>query len=158
MYAGMGGTTDDEIRALFGHAQAADALTIKGRGLYSPLTKTVGETAEESGLNHLGTTDYISPQHTDNDVDISVCMQFEKNCLSDEFNFSYTEWGVYIEIMENCLWLFYSSHLHGTIMPHLSTLKAKNAHGDQETGHTSGSDISQSNAEQGFGGLNLVQI
>ncbi|KAF8237872.1 hypothetical protein L208DRAFT_1375397 [Tricholoma matsutake] len=106
------------------------------------------ETAEESGLNHLGTTDYISPQHTNNDVDISVCMQFEKNCLSDKFNFSYTEWGVYIETIENCLWLFYSSHLHGTIIPHLSTLKAKNAHGDQETGHTSGSDISQSNAEQ----------
>jgi hypothetical protein len=92
--------------------QAADALTIMARGLYSPLTKTIGETAEESGLNHLGTTganlfvctDYISPQHTDNDVDMAVCMQFEKNCQSDEFNFSYTEWGMYIETIENCLW------------------------------------------------------
>jgi len=93
-------------------SQAADALTIMACGLYSPLTKTVGETAEESGLNHLGITganlfvctDYISPQRTDKDVDISVCMQFQKNCCSDEFNFSYTEWGVYIETIENCLW------------------------------------------------------
>lgn len=63
-------------------------------------------------LNPLGSTDanifvctnYISPQHFDNDVSLSVCIQLDKKCKDDEFHFSYTQWGLYIETIQNSIW------------------------------------------------------
>ncbi|KAG6837598.1 hypothetical protein H0H93_007012 [Arthromyces matolae] len=130
LYSGLDAGNDEEIQTLFGHAQNADILVNVARAISRPLTSNVGHhSADESGLNRLGSTgsnifscsNYMSHQHFDQDEDISICAQYEKTCLQDEFNFSYTEWGVYIETRDNTLWLFHSNHLHGTIMPRLSS-------------------------------------
>lgn len=74
-------------------------------------------TSQESGGNTVGSScanlytcdDYMAPQHTDNDQDMSVCMQLGKDCAKDEYNFSYTEWGVYIVTQERCIWYVLSA-------------------------------------------------
>lgn len=120
------------------------------------ILRELKKTSDAAQLNRLGSTgtnlyyctNYMSPQHRDRDATWSICMQVEKNGLhqSDEFNFSYTQWGVYIVTEPKCLWYvrrfdlgvallishfiisrfrwFDSSHVHGTIMPRRSSLEA----------------------------------
>lgn len=57
-----------------------------------------------TGNNLYYCSNYMSPQHRDKDQGISTCVQLSKVCLPDEFNFSYTEWGVYLVTEEKCIW------------------------------------------------------
>jgi hypothetical protein len=82
------------------------------RAIYPPITRSVGYHTQDSGLNPLGSTgsniyictDYMSPQHVDDDANMCICIQLKKRSRDDEFNFAYTEWGVFIETIENCMW------------------------------------------------------
>lgn len=56
------------------------------------------------GSNLYVCTDYMSPQHCDRDMGISLCTQLFKNSKKDEFNFAYSQWGAYIETQENTAW------------------------------------------------------
>jgi hypothetical protein len=65
--------------------------------------------AETNRLGSTGTNlyyckDYMSPQHRDNDASWSLCIQLSKHSLPDEFNFSFTQWGVYIITEPQCIW------------------------------------------------------
>jgi hypothetical protein len=35
---------------------------------------------------------------------LGTCLQYTKNCRSDEFNFSYTEWGILVKTVPGCIW------------------------------------------------------
>lgn len=79
----------------------------------------------EAELNLLGSTginlyyclNYMSPQHRDHDASHwSACCQLWKDMLAsngsatrvpmpdDEFNFAFTEWGLYIVTKPKCVW------------------------------------------------------
>ena len=65
--------------------------------------------AETNCLGSTGTNlyycrDYMSPQHKYNDVSWSLCIQLTKCSRPDEFNFSFTQWGVYIVTEPQCIW------------------------------------------------------
>lgn len=86
-----------------------------GSAMYPGAAKLLGKESavdQPTGLNPLGSTgsniffctNYLSPQHVDRDHTLSVCVQLQKNSQPDEFNFSYTEWGVYIKTIPNCAW------------------------------------------------------
>jgi hypothetical protein len=71
--------------------------------------KQLSDLAETNRLGSTGTNlyyckNYMSAQHRDNDVSWSLCIQLTKQGLSDEFNFSFTEWGVYIVTEPQCIW------------------------------------------------------
>ncbi|KAG6836756.1 hypothetical protein H0H93_003675 [Arthromyces matolae] len=133
LYAGMEGRNEQEIRMLFGHAENADALVTIAQSIHPHYTRDVGRASPADtsnlGMNRLGTTsnnifacsNYMSPQHFDDDEDISICAQYKKSCHSDEFNFAFTQWNCFIETIEGAVWLFHGKHLHGTIMPRLSS-------------------------------------
>lgn len=48
-------------------------------------------------------TEYISPQHADDDTSWGITIQLEKNCRVDEFNFALTEWGIYFVTEPNTI-------------------------------------------------------
>lgn len=82
-------------------------------GLCPEVRQTLHESSQDSGGNPLGSTcsnlftcnDYMAPQHCDHDEEMSICTQVEKSgCQEDEYNFSFTEWGVYIETQERTIW------------------------------------------------------
>lgn len=56
------------------------------------------------GLNLYSCSDYMSAGHFDRDACLGACMQYSKQAKEDEFNFAYTEWGVYIRTQPNCAW------------------------------------------------------
>jgi hypothetical protein len=69
------------------------------------------------GINLYYCLNYMSPQHRDRDASHwSACCQLWKDMNgpdgstdrvpipNDEFNFAFTEWGVYIETQVKCLW------------------------------------------------------
>lgn len=67
----------------------------------------------KSGGNTLGTTianlyvcsDYAAPQHYNEDEELSMCIQVrKKRCRPSEFNFAYTQWGVYIVTEDWAIW------------------------------------------------------
>lgn len=56
------------------------------------------------GLNTFYCWDYVAPQHTDKDRSYTISIQTEKTGISDLYNFSFTEYGFYIETQTNALW------------------------------------------------------
>ncbi|KAF8151906.1 hypothetical protein K438DRAFT_378312 [Mycena galopus ATCC 62051] len=53
------------------------------------------------------------------------CAQYHNNCLPDEFNFVYTEWGVLVKTVPGCVWVFNSDNMHQVTLPcHSSVNKA----------------------------------
>lgn len=56
------------------------------------------------GVNLYSCSDYMSAGHFDHDACMGACMQYRKRSKPDEFNFAYTQWGVYIETQDNCAW------------------------------------------------------
>ena len=51
----------------------------------------------------------MSPQHRDNDSHWAITDQLEKICLSDEFNFALTEWGIYYVTEPGAVWYVFFS-------------------------------------------------
>lgn len=71
--------------------------------------KEVSALAETNRLGSTGTNlyyckNYMSTQHRDNDASWSLCVQLTKQGRPDEFNFSFTQWGVYIVTEPQCIW------------------------------------------------------
>ena len=72
------------------------------------------KTSATTGLNRLGSGgtnlyycyNYMSSQHCDEDVTWTISMQLRKEGENqkDEYNFSYTEWGVYLVTEDKCIW------------------------------------------------------
>jgi hypothetical protein len=82
-------------------------------GAISPsVYRELKQLTADAETNHLGSTgtnlyycrDYMSPQHRDNDASWSLCIQLSKCSHPDEFNFSFTQWGVYIITEPQCIW------------------------------------------------------
>lgn len=82
-------------------------------GLCPEVREGIHMESDESGGNPLGSTcfnlytcnDYMAPQHFDHDQGWSICTQLQKvDCQEDEYNFSFTEWGVYIVTQEKTIW------------------------------------------------------
>jgi hypothetical protein len=76
--------------------------------VYQELKQITAE-AETNRLGSTGTNlyyckDYMSPQHRDCDSTWSLCIQLSKRGHSDEYNFSFTQWGVYIVTEPRCIW------------------------------------------------------
>ena len=77
-------------------------LTILKRAC-PPVVKNIVTQTEASQLDAFGDLggtlfycdNYMSPQHPDSDASWSLCTQLEQICLTYEFNFAQTEWGVY---------------------------------------------------------------
>lgn len=93
--------------------QNSDTLNTLLLGLSPEVRHDIHVLSRESGGNTLGTTcmniyacnNYMAPQHPDHDQGMSVCMQLVKEyCKQDEYNFAYTEWGVYIVTEPWCVW------------------------------------------------------
>jgi hypothetical protein len=92
--------------------------------MYPPIGHTLKKLSKNSAINRLGSagvttfyaTNYLSPQHYDKDVKpgdflddtdeyFSLTIQLDiKTTHPDEYDFSYTQWGVYIRTMPNLLW------------------------------------------------------
>jgi hypothetical protein len=71
--------------------------------------KELSAKAETNCLGSTGTNlyyckNYMSTQHRDNDASWSLCVQLTKQGHPDEFNFSFTQWGVYIVTEPQCIW------------------------------------------------------
>lgn len=78
----------------------------------------IRKTSQEHGLKDMGScgassyycTNYMSPQHEDNDVGWSLCCQLFKNLegaggsATSDYNFAFTKWRRYVETHENCVW------------------------------------------------------
>ncbi|KAF7970281.1 hypothetical protein HWV62_24476 [Athelia sp. TMB] len=137
-YSAIKGSTVEDIQRLFQYASTPDYMNTMLLGFCPEVREKMYALSRDSGGNPLGSTcgnmftcnDYVAPQHADHDEGMSVCTQLEKSdCLADEYNFSYTEWGVYIVTEERTIWWFDSSHLHGTIMPRASTRAAARLRG-----------------------------
>jgi len=48
---------------------------------------------------------YMAPQHRDVDATWTVAYQLYKiGCSPEEFSFSFSTWGHYLETVENCVW------------------------------------------------------
>ncbi|KAF7966109.1 hypothetical protein HWV62_40006 [Athelia sp. TMB] len=130
-YPNLSGDDLDGIETLFSYAYDGDALDLMISGMAPKARKDLHAIFDKHQLNRLGSTgnnmyychNYTSPQHRDKDEGISFCIQLNKHCYADEFNFAYAEWGVYLVTEEKCIWWFISDHVHGTVMPRLSSLK-----------------------------------
>ncbi|KAF7971900.1 hypothetical protein HWV62_19527, partial [Athelia sp. TMB] len=130
-YPGLSGENLEGIKTLFSYAYDADVLDAIISGMAPKLFAELHNIFKEYQVNRLGSTgnnmyychNYTSPQHRDEDEGVSFCIQLGKRCYPDEFNFAFTEWGVYIVTEEKCIWWFISSHVHGTVMPRLSSLE-----------------------------------
>ncbi|KAJ7833105.1 hypothetical protein B0H14DRAFT_1169036 [Mycena olivaceomarginata] len=53
---------------------------------------------------------------------VGGCAQYENNCLPDEFNFVYTEWGVLVRTVPGCVWVFNSDDMHQVTLPRRSSV------------------------------------
>ena len=76
--------------------------------VYQELKQLTAE-AETNRLGSTGTNlyycnNYMSPQHRDCDATWSLCIQLSKSGYPDEYNFSFTQWGVYIVTEPRCIW------------------------------------------------------
>ncbi|KAJ7683386.1 hypothetical protein B0H14DRAFT_3535246 [Mycena olivaceomarginata] len=127
------------VRALFAaantHSWRPSALSL--RKWYAKY----GQKTQAAGINRMGRTgmnsfycwEYASPLHVDDDEGWSICCQLYKNCRSDEYNFAYVEWGIYIRTEANCIWFFNPNHLHGTVLPRQSSLASAVSRGTHTT-------------------------
>jgi hypothetical protein len=119
------GDTDLGDRLLFTPmVQDADGLNEIINGAVSGYRDARIKQSIEAELNLLGSTganlyycdNYLAPQHNDHDAaHWSACCQLWKDMKAevgdgrvpipkDEFNFAFTQWGVYIETEEKCVW------------------------------------------------------
>ncbi|KAF7971548.1 hypothetical protein HWV62_20868 [Athelia sp. TMB] len=112
-YSFMKGSTKEEVDQLFQYAATSDYVDALLLGFCPEEREQMHILSNESGGNSLGSSssnlytcnNYVAPQHADRDQGLSVCTQLEKNhCQADEFNFSYTEWGVYIVTQPKTIW------------------------------------------------------
>ncbi|KAJ7816316.1 hypothetical protein B0H14DRAFT_2602799 [Mycena olivaceomarginata] len=62
----------------------------------------------------------------DNNVQLELAYSIPKNCRSDEFNFSYTEWGILVKTVPGCIWVFNARDMHQVTLPRRSSLQAAN--------------------------------
>ncbi|KAJ7820880.1 hypothetical protein B0H14DRAFT_2599661 [Mycena olivaceomarginata] len=138
-YTHISADTDNDIHTLFDLAKANAAKAMR----------------MNTGLDPTGTTtcnlyachDYMSCGHWDLDglpeknqtkkktkTDapeklsncLGTCLQYTKNCRSDEFNFSYTEWGILVKTVPGCIWVFNARDMHQVTLPRRSSLQAAN--------------------------------
>ena len=86
-------------------------LTILKRACPAVVKNIVAQTeaSQLDAFGDLGGTlfycdNYMSLQHSDSDASWSLYMQLKKICLTDEFNFALTEWGVYYITEPEALW------------------------------------------------------
>ncbi|KAJ6524471.1 hypothetical protein B0H19DRAFT_1276441 [Mycena capillaripes] len=74
------------------------------------------------GINTYRCTCYCAPQHSDEDVCCSMCIQNELKALKGEFAFCQPTYGSYLQTYENMLWTFLARCLHGTMLPAITLL------------------------------------
>ncbi|KAL0056854.1 hypothetical protein AAF712_016532, partial [Marasmius tenuissimus] len=68
------------------------------------------------GVNGVYCSNYIAPQHRDNDLTFTTAVQLRKaSPCSTDFLFVYSEWGIVIDTLEGCVFWFDGSDLHGTL-------------------------------------------
>jgi hypothetical protein len=129
------------------------------RGFAPEIVTEIRQRKQLAAVNNLGRTgmnsfycwEYASPLHEDDDDAWSICCQLWKSgCKSDEYNFSYALWGVYIRTQENCVWcvtrtflaclpllirfrFFNPRHLHGTVLPRQSSVETAISRGTHTT-------------------------
>ncbi|KAG2092312.1 uncharacterized protein F5147DRAFT_657719 [Suillus discolor] len=124
-YPMLRGDTQEDIKAIFRHIKDAETL-LRTISYAAPLVvKDLQNVTSEAKAHRLGSTgcvtfycrNYVAPQHKDHDVSWTISTQLERRGRDDEWNFSFTEWGVYIRNVDNTTWWFDSSDVHGTIMP-----------------------------------------
>ncbi|KZP27502.1 hypothetical protein FIBSPDRAFT_886400 [Athelia psychrophila] len=140
-YPEISATTMQDIDALFSYAHNAETLDSLLLGFAPVERREFREMSAKSGGNTLGTTianlyvcnDYAAPQHYNEDEELSMCIQVgKKRCRPSEFNFAYTQWGVYVVTEDWAIWVFNSTHLHGIIVPQVAAAGGK---GDGRDGH-----------------------
>ncbi|KAJ6482306.1 hypothetical protein C8R47DRAFT_1197521 [Mycena vitilis] len=141
--------TEADVKQLFAHARAADTIV----SIVETMDPEAANVMRmDAGLDPLGATrcnlfgchDYMSCGHSDRDgapkdkskkkkkVDpssetlsdcVSCCIQYEKNCKTDEFNFSFTEWGVLVRTIPGCVWAFNGRDMHQVTLPRRSSVE-----------------------------------
>ncbi|KAJ7827329.1 hypothetical protein B0H14DRAFT_3467119 [Mycena olivaceomarginata] len=129
------------VRALFAAAKDSDTLLETVRSFAPQVVHEVQAKTQVAGINRMGRMgmnsfycwEYASPLHVDDDEGWSICCQLYKNCRSDEYNFAYIEWGIYIRTEANCIWFFNPNHLHGTVLPRQSSLASAVSRGTHTT-------------------------
>ncbi|VDB94101.1 unnamed protein product [Peniophora sp. CBMAI 1063] len=109
---------NEDIRLMFGHAKDTERLLNTVRRYLLGIVKEIRKVSDEHGLKDMGScgvssyycTNYMSPQHGDGDIGWSICSQLFKNLKAtggsetDDFNFAFTKWGLYVETQRNCVW------------------------------------------------------
>ncbi|KAG1832380.1 hypothetical protein EV424DRAFT_1533554 [Suillus variegatus] len=106
------GNTQEDIKAIFRHTKDAETLLLTISYTTPLVIKDLQDVTSKAKVQHLGSTgcvtfychNYVAPQHKDHNV---------------LWNFSFTEWGVYIRNVDNTTYYrwFDSSDIHRTIMP-----------------------------------------
>ncbi|KAF8216156.1 hypothetical protein K438DRAFT_1954805 [Mycena galopus ATCC 62051] len=126
-------------KLLFEHAKAAETIAAVIEVMDPDAAKAL---RPDIGLHPLGSTccnlyrchDYMSCGHWDRDGVKPLkqepaarklkkgCAQYHNNCLPDEFNFVYTEWGVLVKTVPGCVWVFNSDDMHQVTLPRRSSV------------------------------------
>ncbi|KAH7907473.1 hypothetical protein BJ138DRAFT_1116676 [Hygrophoropsis aurantiaca] len=132
-YPCLAGDNEEDINMLFQHAYDADVLTAVTQYAAPDVFLDLKNTSADAQMHRLGTTganvfycsNYISPQHSDQDASWSLCSQLFRDKSDDEWNFCFTEWNLYIQNKVNTVWWFRSEDLHGSMVPRRSTMRLR---------------------------------
>ncbi|KAJ7687189.1 hypothetical protein B0H14DRAFT_3534210 [Mycena olivaceomarginata] len=108
------------VRALFAAANDSDTLLETVRSFAPQVVREVRAKTQAAGINRMGRTGMNS----------FYCWETVE---SDEYNFAYVEWGIYIRTEANCIWFFNPNHLHGTVLPRQSSLASAVSRGTHTT-------------------------
>ncbi|KIK37334.1 hypothetical protein CY34DRAFT_776189 [Suillus luteus UH-Slu-Lm8-n1] len=108
-YSMLRGDTQEDIKAIFRHIKDAETLLLTISYAAPLVVKNLRDVTSTAKAQRLGSTgcvtfychNYVAPQHKDNDVSWTISTQLERRGKDDEWNFSFTEWGVYIRNMDN---------------------------------------------------------
>ncbi|VDB89344.1 unnamed protein product [Peniophora sp. CBMAI 1063] len=128
----------DDVDMMFAHAEDIEMVFDAVKDYVPEVVNSIRDLSDEKQLKDMGScgvssyycSNYLSQQHGDNDVGWSLCSQLYKKLdtaggsPTEDFNFAFTKWGVYIETQANCVWWFRSEDLHGSIMPTNSTIQS----------------------------------
>ncbi|TDL15219.1 hypothetical protein BD410DRAFT_809109 [Rickenella mellea] len=127
--------TKKHVEALFSHGEDTTVLLAvlekAAPHVFLDIKNAVEKTGTGSlgryGLNSFYCWNYVAPQHKDKDFTWTISTQLFKRGPVDEYNFSFTQWGIYIQTEENTVWWFNGRDMHGTIVPRQSSITSSDS-------------------------------
>ncbi|KAJ7789785.1 hypothetical protein B0H14DRAFT_2626854 [Mycena olivaceomarginata] len=139
-YAHILADTGNDLHTLFDLAKASTGIPFMNYYLLPTdtiraIVETIDPDAAESHVHE-------HRAGSDGDNNVQLCT---KTCWSDEFNFSYTEWGILVKTVPGCIWVFNARDMHQVTLPRRSSLQAANGRPMSSSSHIT---VSTANANK----------